>query len=274
MAVFTKVCPKEHRTEVWIVVRHSSHCCRSEVWNIEQYRDEVRELQYPAVVTVVGVKYEISDSVTVALRAPGEDLGSLCWGIRLSQSKPFHIIGQGHLLSSRSEEAFPTNATQLARFSILCFTPFPNLFYPCIFFLILSPLLSPSSKTLNSTFPFSHLLHFIFLHFFWFFQSCVFSVIGYALLRCAIVLHTLRWRNRPGHTKHLCRILMNVCVCVCVRAGKPHPIFYVHHNSEVFIQEPSPLAKLLMLSYHVVATEEVHVWTWTLQLPWNTFWGG
>lgn len=80
------------------------------------------ELQYPAVVTFVGMKYEISDSVTVALGAPGEELGSLCWGIRLSQSEPFHIIGQGHLLSSRSGEAFPTNATQLARSSILCFT--------------------------------------------------------------------------------------------------------------------------------------------------------
>lgn len=63
-----------------------------------------------AVATVVEVKYEISDSVTVVLRAPGEDLGSLCRGIRLSQSKPFHIIGQGHLLSGRSGEAFPTNA--------------------------------------------------------------------------------------------------------------------------------------------------------------------
>lgn len=72
-------------------------------------------MQYPAVAVVVGVKYEISDSVTVVLQAPGE-------GIRLSQSEPFHIIGQGHLLSSRSGEAFPTNATQLARSSILCFT--------------------------------------------------------------------------------------------------------------------------------------------------------
>lgn len=79
------------------------------------------KLQYPAVVTIVGVKYEISDSVTVALRAPRGELGSLWWGIGLSQSEPFHIIGQGHLLSHRSAEAFPTNATQLARSSILCF---------------------------------------------------------------------------------------------------------------------------------------------------------
>lgn len=108
---------------------------------------------------VVGAKYEISDSVTVELHASGEGLGSLCWGIRLSQSKPFHIIGQGHLLSSRSGEAFPTNATQLARSSILCFTtlkthphlslfspPFFFFFYPRFFSLILSLLLSPSSK--------------------------------------------------------------------------------------------------------------------------------
>lgn len=87
-------------------------------------------------------------------RAPGEDLGSLCWGIRLSQSKPFHIIGQGHLLSRRSGEAFPTNATQLARSSILCFATFlcslkPQLsFFHCFFFspsvlLLLSSLAPP-----------------------------------------------------------------------------------------------------------------------------------
>lgn len=126
------------------------------------------ELQYPAVVMVVGVKYEISDSVTVVLRAPGEDLGSLCWGIRLSQSKPFHIIGQGHLLSGRSGEAFPTNATQLARSSILCFTAlllalnqlhlsfspsFFFFFYPCFFS---PPLLSLIFCT--SSFSFSYWL--------------------------------------------------------------------------------------------------------------------
>lgn len=144
---------------------------------------------------VVGVKYEISDSVTVALRAPGEDLGSLCWGIRLSQSKPFHIIGQGHLLSGRSGEAFPTNATQLARSSILCFTALlllalnqlhlsfsPSFFF---FFFILA-------SSLHLSFLSSSALH-LFL-----------SVIGYALVRCVIGLYTLRWRNRPGHTIHLC----------------------------------------------------------------------
>lgn len=136
------------------------------------------ELQYPGVVMVVGVKYEISDSVTVVLRAPGENLGSLCWGIGLSQSKPFHIIGQGHLLSSRSGEAFPTNATQLARSSILCFTTL--LFSPSFFFFIFassfypSLLLFPSSKTPNSTPPFSHLLHFICLYLFF-----VFSVVSF-----------------------------------------------------------------------------------------------
>lgn len=115
------------------------------------------ELQYPAGVTLVGMKYEISDSVTVLLRALGEEPGSLCWGIRLSQSEPFHIIGQGHLLSSRSGEAFPTNATQLARSTILRFTtllsiPPPSLFYPW------SLLLSQSSST-------------VYLHF----LSCTFS---------------------------------------------------------------------------------------------------
>lgn len=119
------------------------------------------ESQYPAVVMVVRAKYEISDSVTVVLRAPGEDLGSLCRGIRLSQSKPFHIIGQGHLLSGRSGEAFPTNATQLARSSILCFTALLLslnhlhlffFFHPCFF--------SPPRL-------FSHLLHFIFFFSYW-----------------------------------------------------------------------------------------------------------
>lgn len=103
----------------------------------------------PAVVMVVGAKYEISDSVTVELHASGEGLGSLCWGIRLSQSKPFHIIGQGHLLSSSSGEAFPTNATQLARSSILCSTtlkthPHLSLFSPSFFFDIFFSILASS----------------------------------------------------------------------------------------------------------------------------------
>lgn len=80
------------------------------------------KLQHPAVVTIVRVKYEISDSAMVVLQALRRELGSLWWGIGLRQSEPFHIIGQGHLLSHRSAEAFPTNATQLARSSILCFT--------------------------------------------------------------------------------------------------------------------------------------------------------
>lgn len=161
------------------------------------------ELQYPAVVMVVGVKYEISDSVTVALRAPGEDLGSLCWGIRLSQSKPFHIIGQGHLLSGRSGEAFPTNATQLARSSILCFTALLlalNQLHLSFFFILAS--------SLHLSFLSSSALH-LFL-----------SVIGYALVRCVIGLYTLRWRNRPGHTIHLCWILMNVSMRCSTDRGR------------------------------------------------------
>lgn len=91
-------------------------------------------------------------------RTPGEDLGSLGWGIRRSQSKPFHIIGQGHLLSGRSGEAFPTNATQLARSSILCFTALLLSLNQLHLFLHFSFL----SLLLFSTSPFSHLLHFIF----------------------------------------------------------------------------------------------------------------
>lgn len=107
--------------------------------------------QHPAAVMVVGVEYEISDSVTVVLRAPGEELGSLCWGIRLSQSEPFHIIGQGHLLSSRSGEAFPTNATQLARSSIRCFTTLNHLhlfFFPS-FCSLLSLIYCTSSASIS-----------------------------------------------------------------------------------------------------------------------------
>lgn len=119
------------------------------------------ELQYPAVVTVVKMKYEISDSVMVLLWAPGEELGPLCWGIRLSQSEPFHIIGQGHLLSSRSGEAFPTNATQLARSSILCLTTllfslyhrhlsfFPSFFLSSLFLLLLSNSLVSSALSIQ-----------------------------------------------------------------------------------------------------------------------------
>ena len=167
------------------------------------------------------------------LHASGEGLGSLCWGIRLSQSKPFHIIGQGHLLSSRSGEAFPTNATQLARSSILCFTtlkthPHLSLFSPSFYFFF--PILASSlwfylscslhpAKTLNSTSPFSHLttLHLppsLFI-FFFFLSNAFFSVIGYALLRCVIGLYTLRWRNRPW-SHYTSAMNPNECVCVCV----------------------------------------------------------
>lgn len=42
--------------------------------------------------------------------------------------------------------------------------------------------------------------------------SRIFSVIGYALLRCMIHLYILCWWKRPGHI-HLSWILMNVCLC-------------------------------------------------------------
>lgn len=92
------------------------------------------KLQHLAAVTIIRVTCDISDSVTVVLQAPGEGLGSLCWEIRFNQSEPFHIIGQGHLLSHRSGEAFPINATKLARSSILCFTNLSFNFCPHLFF--------------------------------------------------------------------------------------------------------------------------------------------
>lgn len=106
---------------------------KCKTWSVTGWGSKPR---HPAVVTIVRVKYEISDSVTVALRASGEELGLLCWEIKLSQSEPFHIIDQSHLLSGRSGEAFPTNATRLAGSFILCFTT-PTLplsiFYPEFF---------------------------------------------------------------------------------------------------------------------------------------------
>lgn len=57
----------------------------------------VSKPRYPEVVTTVRVKYEISDSVTVAL-----------WmEIRLSQSERFHIIGQAISYRSRVERLSP-----------------------------------------------------------------------------------------------------------------------------------------------------------------------
>ena len=171
------------------------------------------ESQSPALVTLVRAKYEISDSVTLAPRTPGEELGSLCWGIRLSQSEPFHIIGQGHLLSHRSGEAFPTNATRLAGSSTLCFTTisFPASLHPPKLSALFSLITSLSLYLLSV-----------------FFQPYSSPVIGYALPRCAIgPRHTRLERTRPWPhhtTEHLCRMLMNVCVwahvsCDGVRRG-------------------------------------------------------
>lgn len=117
----------------------SCHDCKSDIWNIPQ--------------CYVG--------------APGSARAE----IRLSQSEPFHIIGQGHLLSCRSGEVFPTNATRLAGSSILCF----NASSPLVSFSTL-PLFFcfPIRLTSNSTPPFSHLLHFICLHLFLIFLWCIF----------------------------------------------------------------------------------------------------
>ena len=156
-----RFCPSERRTAALVVVE-----VKYEMW--------MRSAS-PQSVMVVGVEYEISDSVTVVLRAPGEELGSLCWGIRLSQSEPFHIIGQGHLLSSRSGEAFPTNATQLARSSIRCFATLNHLHPSALSFLSSTALHLPRSAFI--------------------FHSCVLSVIGYALLRCVIGLRAPRWSH-------------------------------------------------------------------------------
>lgn len=163
----------------------------------------------------------------VVLWDPGEELGSLCWGIRLSQSEPFHIIGQGHLLSSRSGEAFPTNATQLARSSTLCFTTplyttvisrFSSLLLLLLFFYnspVFSVLSIQYKSLLNLNFLSSSALSLPV-------RLSILSVICSYWLCIAEVcfmplyITLLCWRNSSCHNIHLSWILMNLCVCVCV----------------------------------------------------------
>lgn len=158
------------------------------------------------------------------LRAAGEDLGSLCWGIRLSQSKPFHIIGQGHLLSGRSGAAFPTNATQLVRPSILCFTTLLsslslNHLHLSLSLGFLPPLLlSPPSKTqLHLSFLSSaalHLLHFICLYLFSFSVMRFFSYWLRIAEVCDRPLYTTLEKWAWSH--YTCGLNSNECACVCV----------------------------------------------------------
>lgn len=157
--------------------------------------------------------------------APGEELGSLCWEIRLSQSEPFHIIEQGHLLSERSGEAFPTNATRLAGSFILCFTtphlsrcyPPLSIFYPHFFWFLSHQVKLGLSSFFSSTS--LHLLLSLFI-----FQSCFFffPVIGYTLLKCVMGLYTTLEKWVWSHSRPVPNSNRSACVCGCVSRDTLH----------------------------------------------------